>query len=30
MDWIKVIEWMAGILGSLIVVYCTQLINTLE
>lgn len=27
MDWIKVIEWMAGILGSLIVVYCTQLIN---
>ena len=27
MDWIKVIEWIAGILGSLIVVYCTQLIN---
>lgn len=27
MDWLKVIEWMAGILGSLIVVYFTQLIN---
>lgn len=27
MDWIKVIEWMAGILGSLIVVYLTQQIN---
>ena len=27
MDWIKVIEWIAGILGSLIVVYCTQRIN---
>lgn len=27
MDWVKVAEWIAGILGSLIVVYCTQLIN---
>ena len=27
MNWIKVVEWLIGILGSLIVVYCTQLIN---
>lgn len=27
MNWIKVVEWIAGILGSLIVVYFTQLIN---